>query len=183
MMTRTETISRLCQLVAEIEEIRTDTKSSWFVYGELQEVGAKVQDILQRIQQEEGGRMKVTEVTEEIRRGLNILASYDITVDDLSDISALFNRYGKEELLKLYEEWIENKRISEKELFQRFSDFVEKRLEKPVRNPFDIRRIAVDFQELHGDVISDPVRNALVRQWYRCNWDEIAFGKKEGGKQ
>lgn len=55
MMTRTETISRLCQLVAEIEEVRDETKSAWFVHGELQKVGAKVQGILQRIQQEEGG--------------------------------------------------------------------------------------------------------------------------------
>ena len=54
MMTRLETITRLCELVAEIEEIRSNTKSTWFVYGELQEVGAKVQGILQRIQ-EEGG--------------------------------------------------------------------------------------------------------------------------------
>lgn len=56
MMTRTETISRLCQLVAEIEEIRTDTKSTWFVHGELQEAGAKVQGILQRIQEEGGNK-------------------------------------------------------------------------------------------------------------------------------
>lgn len=55
MMTRLETTTRLCELVAEIEEIRSNTKGTWFVYGELQEVGAKVQGILQRIQ-EEGGR-------------------------------------------------------------------------------------------------------------------------------
>ena len=55
MMTRTETVTRLCELVAEIEEIRDNTKGCWFVYGELQEVGAKVQGILQRIQ-EEGGK-------------------------------------------------------------------------------------------------------------------------------
>ena len=54
MMTRLETTTRLCELVAEIEEIRSNTKSAWFVYGELQEVGAKVQGILQRIQQEGG---------------------------------------------------------------------------------------------------------------------------------
>lgn len=55
MMTRIETTTRLCELVAEIEEIRSNTKSTWWVYGELQEVGAKVQRIIQQIN-EEGGK-------------------------------------------------------------------------------------------------------------------------------
>lgn len=51
MMTRLETTTRLCELVAEIEEIRSNTKSTWFVYGELQEVGARVQQIIKDIQE------------------------------------------------------------------------------------------------------------------------------------
>ena len=52
MMTRLETTTRLCELVAEIEEIRSNTKSTWFVYNDLQEVGARVQQIIKNIQEE-----------------------------------------------------------------------------------------------------------------------------------
>lgn len=84
MMTRTETISRLCALVADIEELRADTKSCWWVYGDLQRLGSEVQHMLERIFEEGEPKQKnkwvetFNSYLDEITEGNNGQAPKDI---------------------------------------------------------------------------------------------------------
>lgn len=111
-------------------------------------------------------------ISDSIRRRLEILWKHGISIDQLSGIGDLFRLYEQKEVLDLYSELLEEKKSEARKLRQSFSDFVKERTggRLPI-NPFDVKRISIDFQERDG--CSDFTRDALYRQWMRDNWEEI----------
>ena len=110
MMTRTETISRLCQLVAEIEEIRTNTEEGYASH-ELQKMSEKLQDMLQ-LMQEHDGVLKKAYVTVDIPlngavlRRMKYCKEKGLTENDLSNTTALFRMYD-DLAAPIYKAWLE----------------------------------------------------------------------------
>ena len=102
MMTRTETISRLCQLVAEIEEIRTNTSQQWWVYGDLGKIGEDLQGMLKDLQEENERHEKPWEknyvtvevgLDDSIIRRLEMCKRRGLTKNDLLAIRTITDAY------------------------------------------------------------------------------------------
>ena len=107
-MTRTETITRLCELVAEIEEIRTNTEECWVGY-ELRDIGEKLQDMLQTMQEQQV--MKKPHVTIKVPlngsvlRRLNMCKEKGLTMNEISAVAVLHNMYD-DFAAPIYDAWL-----------------------------------------------------------------------------
>ena len=112
MKTRTEIISRLCQLVAEIEEIRTNTEE-WWVGNKLRNVSGKLQNLLQTIQEQQG--MKKPCVTIEVPlngsvlRRLNMCKEKGLTMNEISAVAVLHDMYD-DFAIPIYDAWLKQGR-------------------------------------------------------------------------
>lgn len=108
MMTRTETITRLCELVAEIEEIRSNIEE-WWVGNELRIVGEKLQNLLQTMQEQQGMKKPNVTITVplngSILRRLNMCKEKGLTMNEISAIAVLHDMYD-DFAAPIYDAWL-----------------------------------------------------------------------------